>query len=243
MKLLIIRHGEPDYTIDSLTEKGRREAELLADRLCRERIDDFYVSPLGRARDTARPTLLRLGREAGVLPWLEEFRGTIIEPNSGKRRIPWNLSPQYWTRQPEFYDRDRWTENGLYRAGDVEEVYRQTAAGLDALLEGYGYARHGGLYRCPDNGKVTVALFCHFALGMTILSYLLGVSPVVMWHGFFLPTSSVTTLVTEERVKGEVFFKCAQMGDTSHLYAAGEPVSPSGLFAECYGEPGTEEAR
>ena len=31
MKLLIIRHGEPDYTADSLTEKGWREAELLAE--------------------------------------------------------------------------------------------------------------------------------------------------------------------------------------------------------------------
>ena len=29
MKLLLIRHGDPDYTHDSLTEKGQREAELL----------------------------------------------------------------------------------------------------------------------------------------------------------------------------------------------------------------------
>ena len=28
MRLLIIRHGDPDYVRDSLTEKGRREAEL-----------------------------------------------------------------------------------------------------------------------------------------------------------------------------------------------------------------------
>ena len=34
MKILIIRHGEPDYIRDSLTEKGRREAECLADMLC-----------------------------------------------------------------------------------------------------------------------------------------------------------------------------------------------------------------
>ena len=33
MKLLLIRHGEPDYTIDSLTEKGWKEAELLAERI------------------------------------------------------------------------------------------------------------------------------------------------------------------------------------------------------------------
>ena len=28
MKLLIVRHGDPDYTIDSLTEKGWREARI-----------------------------------------------------------------------------------------------------------------------------------------------------------------------------------------------------------------------
>jgi hypothetical protein len=33
MKLLLIRHGEPDYEHDTLTEKGRREAEYLADML------------------------------------------------------------------------------------------------------------------------------------------------------------------------------------------------------------------
>ena len=32
MKLIFIRHGEPDYEADSLTEKGWREAELLAKR-------------------------------------------------------------------------------------------------------------------------------------------------------------------------------------------------------------------
>ena len=45
MKILIIRHGEPDYSIDSLTEKGWREAEILADRLEKADVRDFYVSP------------------------------------------------------------------------------------------------------------------------------------------------------------------------------------------------------
>ena len=30
MRILIIRHGEPDYENDNLTEKGKLEAELLA---------------------------------------------------------------------------------------------------------------------------------------------------------------------------------------------------------------------
>ena len=57
MKIMIIRHGDPDYSIDSLTEKGWREAELLSQRLIKEDIDDFYCSPLGRAKDTASSTL------------------------------------------------------------------------------------------------------------------------------------------------------------------------------------------
>ena len=68
MKLLIIRHGDPDYTVDSLTEKGRREAELLKSRLLKLDIKDFYCSPLGRARATAEPTLAAFGKKAKICP-------------------------------------------------------------------------------------------------------------------------------------------------------------------------------
>ena len=66
MKLLIIRHGDPDYSIDSLTEKGRIEAELLKRRLVKQDIKDFYCSPLGRAKATAAPTLAAFGKEAEI---------------------------------------------------------------------------------------------------------------------------------------------------------------------------------
>lgn len=59
MKLVIVRHGDPDYTIDSLTEKGWKEAGYLAERLEKLDVKEFYVSPLGRAKDTASCTLKR----------------------------------------------------------------------------------------------------------------------------------------------------------------------------------------
>ena len=59
MRLIFIRHAEPDYEHDSLTEKGWREAKLLAVRTKSWQVDDFYVSPLGRAQDTASFTLLQ----------------------------------------------------------------------------------------------------------------------------------------------------------------------------------------
>ena len=55
MKLLFVRHADPDYANDSLTPAGRLEAQALADRLIHEDITEFFVSPLGRAKETAAP--------------------------------------------------------------------------------------------------------------------------------------------------------------------------------------------
>lgn len=49
MRILIIRHAEPDYTVDGLTEKGKREAALLAQRLKDTPMDRIYLSPKGRS--------------------------------------------------------------------------------------------------------------------------------------------------------------------------------------------------
>ena len=35
MRILIIRHGDPDYAIDGLTEKGKVEVELLAKKMAK----------------------------------------------------------------------------------------------------------------------------------------------------------------------------------------------------------------
>ena len=49
----LIRHGDPDYSTDSLTPQGKLEAAALADYLCSLKIDRIYSSPLGRAKETA----------------------------------------------------------------------------------------------------------------------------------------------------------------------------------------------
>ena len=54
MKLLIIRHGDPDYTTDSLTEKGLIQAEAVGKRMFDAGIDRIFSSPMGRASMSAR---------------------------------------------------------------------------------------------------------------------------------------------------------------------------------------------
>ena len=59
MRLLFVRHGDPDYKNDCLNEIGRREARALA--ALGPRIDwgTSFVSPLGRAQETAAIVLGR----------------------------------------------------------------------------------------------------------------------------------------------------------------------------------------
>ena len=72
MRILFIRHGDPDYANDTLTEKGHREAAALAERAEALNMGACYVSPLGRARATAEYSLKRLGKTAETLDWLRE---------------------------------------------------------------------------------------------------------------------------------------------------------------------------
>ena len=63
---------------------------------------------------------------------------------------------------------------------------------------------------------------------------LLNLSPVPLWHGMFMAPTGVTILASEERHGDEAYFRCQVMGDTQHLTAAGEPVSPSGYFTDVF---------
>ena len=235
MRILLIRHAEPDYVIDSLTPKGRIEAELLSRRLMHYDVRDYYSSPLGRARDTAAYTLKKAGRKAEILPWLAEFRGTYPDPETGKPRITaWDLAPRTWSALPGVMDIQTWTDTPAFHGGNVRDIWQETTDGIDELLSRYGYVKDGPVWRCSENSGFTIALFCHFGISMAVLGYLTDISPMVLWQRVLCMPSSVTEVVTEERIKGEVAFRITKIGDLTHLEAAGENRSTAGLFPECF---------
>lgn len=235
MKLLIIRHGDPDYAIDSLTEKGWREAALLSERLSRLDVAAFYVSPLGRAKDTAKATLEKVHKTATVCAWLREFPIELEEKNGIKgTSCLWDWLPSIWTEMPHFYDKDHWADSPLFEKVGAKAAYDEVCAGLDALLEKHGYQRHGNYYKAIAPNRDTIALFCHFGSQCVLLSHLIGVSPMVLWHGLCAAPASVTTVYTEERREGDTAFRIASFGDTPHFYVADEPPSLAARFCEVY---------
>lgn len=234
MNILIIRHGDPDYSIDSLTEKGWREAEMLSERIAPLDVKAYYVSPLGRARDTASFTLKKAGREAEVLPWLREYDVRIDDPKTGTKRIPWDMLPADWTAVPEYYLKDEWYNVPIMKSAEMETGLKAVWDGLDEILARHGYVRSGNLYRAENPNGDTIVFFCHFGVQCVMLGHLLGISPMILWHGLMTAPTSVTTLHTEERREGAAFFRASSIGDISHLYANGEPPAFAGRFCEMF---------
>jgi broad specificity phosphatase PhoE len=80
--LLFVRHGESEanaagryagQTDSPLTERGRRQAEAVADALADARIDRVVSSDLSRARDTAEAIARRHGLTVEAFPELREI--------------------------------------------------------------------------------------------------------------------------------------------------------------------------
>lgn len=235
MRLLLIRHGDPDYERDSLTETGWREAELLAKRISKMEVTDFYVSPLGRARDTASLTLKKMGRNARECEWLREFAPKIHRPDSpDKEKIVWDWLPQDWLTEEEFFRRDLWATGEVMKEGKVKEEYQWVTDNFDRLLAEHGYVRDGEAYRVERANRKTLVFFCHFGLECVLLSHLMNVSPMILWHSLCAAPTSVTTIYTEERREGMAIFRINSFGDISHLYAEGEEPSFAARFCETY---------
>ena len=245
MKLVIVRHADPDYEHDSLTQTGFKEAKALVPRMVELNnkcggFKNIYCSPLGRAKDTAKFTLDELGRTAIIKDWLREFPPAIKRPDlNGQQSICWDFLPEDWTKYKEFYDADLWCKHPIMKSvDDVEAKYKQVCTNFDELLKEHGYERcdekDGIYYNAINSNNDTIVIFCHFGLESVLISHLTHTSPMILWHNFCTAPSSVTTIATEERREGKASFRVIQYGDTSHLYKAGLEPSFAARFCESY---------
>ena len=232
MKLVFVRHAEPDYEHNTLTEKGFREAKLLSLRTGKWKVDKIYCSPLGRAIDTATPTCRALTMEPVILDFLKEFDYPVessLHPIGAN--ITWDFTPEYLKCHPELFDVTCWHESEIPKSGDIESHYLEVCRRFDEeILAEYGFHRKEKYYSVGSPEDHTLVIFCHLGVMLAIISHLLNLSPEVLWHGFFVAPSSVSILNAENRDGDAAYFRSQTLGDTTHLFENNEPVSYYGYF-------------
>lgn len=229
MKIVIIRHAEPDYENNTLTEKGFREAKILGDYYKDEKIDVIYTSPLPRALYTAQA--LRGNRPLYEEKWLEEFWHPI--QIDGRERHNWDFLPSDIEKYPELVSHEFLTSD-FCKPVHMKEMYDEVIKHFDETLESHGYKREGSYYRVTKPNKDTIVFVCHLGMMSLLMSRLSGIPYSQIAQYFFVAPTGVTTYVSEEREKGIAQFRCREFGNLNHLRRKNEPYSKFGSFRETY---------
>ena len=231
MRLYIIRHGDPDYENDSLTVAGRAEAEALAERMEKIAPQRIYSSPLGRAKVTMQYTARRLGVGGVVEDWMAELSDCRLSLDPWGKLVMWDVPGEIIRAQAPYATQENWFEASCFSAPIFRERFEALKRNSDEFLARHGYVREGGRYRPVRPNRERLAIFCHGGFGLCWLAHLLEIPLPLVFSGFFLHPSSVTTVLFDERSKEWAVPRCIGLGDISHLYAKGLSPQPSGIKA------------
>ncbi len=217
MRIVFVRHGEPDYENDCLTAEGRRQAAAAAERLAGESISKIYASPLGRAAETAAYTARRLKLPVVTLDYMREISwGGPGIPLEGH---PWTLADRMIEEGFDFYARD-WREHPYFKGNAATRYYEMIAAEIDAFLAGHGYRREGGRFLCLGGKDETIALFSHGGSGACALARVLSLP--FPWVASVMPYDFTSVIIVEFPVReGEyVRARLELFNDAAHIRRA-----------------------
>lgn len=221
MKIVLVRHGQPEWVRDGLnvvdpplTERGLRQAERAAAVLRDEHFDEVIVSPLLRARQTADPLRRALGFDEVVEPWLEEIR----EPNW--HGTPQELAAKAYEEERTKAAEERW--HGIEGGEAPRDFVERVRAGATDWLGARGIGRSRQILPMwhSDDTEWTVCVFAHAGTNGVLLSLLLGLDPVPWeWDRWSLNHASITRLTTLRLGDGHTF-SLTRLSDVEHLSAA-----------------------
>ncbi len=174
MKIVFVRHGDPNYAQDCLTELGRRQAWKAAERVAREGIDKIYASTCGRAMETAAYAAERLGMDVTGLDFMREI-GWGGEDGLVCNGHPWSCADDVLLNGGDLRG-DGWREHRNFKNNRVLQYVDAIPPAFDRLLARHGYVREGRLYRCVGAGHETIAVYSHQGSSSVAISHLLGLS-------------------------------------------------------------------
>ena len=171
MRIIFVRHGEPDYARDCLTEEGRKQAAAAAERLAGEGISEIYASPCGRAFETASSTASLLGLPVTILDYMHEI--SWGGPGIACNGHPWTLGDRMLEEGFDFQHRD-WRKHPYFDGNVASDYYQEIALQFDALLMKHRYRHENRRFLCEEGTDKTIALFSHGGSGACVLAHLLN---------------------------------------------------------------------
>ena len=197
MRIVFVRHGEPDYENDCLTARGHIQAGIAAKRLMEEGIDKIFSSPMGRALQTAQAFSEESGlKSIEILDFMREIEwgdtdGVKI-PDDGH---PWALADRLAKEDYMLTDHN-WKEHPYFKNNFVRDDFELIEEGTDKWLKCLGYEREGNFYRNnrENADEYTVALFCHGGSSSSMLGHIFNLPLPFMVSAFHIQFTGITVV-------------------------------------------------
>ena len=222
MRIAFVRHGEPDYARDCLTENGKIQAALAAERLREEGIEEIYSSPLGRAAETAAAASAALGLPVKTLDFMRELHWGDADggemPFGGH---PWEIADELARQGTDLTD-PNWRRHPYFARNRVTGEADAVAEKIDEWLAGLGYIREGLYYRYAreDGEQKTVALFSHGGSSAAAMAHILNLQFPYACALLHLEFTGIT-VIRLSRKPGEVTLPCMELcNDGRHIKGA-----------------------
>lgn len=192
MDIVFIRHGQPQWAVDGLsqtdpylTELGHEQARLAAKRIANDHREatELIASPAVRAQQTAAPISEDTGLEVQTVDDLVEVRMPDWEGVTEEKVIEIFQDSKH--RSP-----DQWWE-GLPGGESFREFHDRVTRTLDRVLSERGVERDPRdpqLWTISDDpGRLVIV--AHGGTNSVCLTHLLGIPPapwewerLVLWH-------------------------------------------------------------
>ena len=219
MRIIFVRHGEPNYELDCLTETGKLQAKAVAQRLKEEGIEEIYASPFGRAMETATAVSEVLGLPINVLDFMHEVTwGSTDGSTLYSDGHPWNSVDEMARQNINLNDPD-WRESPYFKSNAVVENVDVIEKEIDEWLAGFGYVREGFYYRhdVQENEHRTIALFSHGGSSAAAMGHILNLPFPYMCALFHMEFTGIN-IIRLDRNSGKCTLPCLELAnDGKHI--------------------------
>lgn len=217
MRIILVRHGHPNYEDDCLTPLGRLHAAAAAQRLKDEGIQRIYSSTCGRAMETAQHTADLLGL---TVTGMDGFRELNWGSADGEPLLlkghPWDTADWMAANNQSLLDPD-WAKKPPFDRNMVLKSVQRVWQTADEWLLSLGYRREGLYYRVENPVYDTVALFGHGGETAALLSHLFNVPFPFFCSAMGPDYTGIVVLTLPDKAEGLVPVRMALVNDVKHI--------------------------
>lgn len=215
MHLYFIRHGDPSYELDCLTEEGKRQADETSEALKSVPFEKLFCSELGRARETASYLAKKINMEAIPVHFTREdiaWKHFALYDENRKHDTWCFVIDKYVQRMIKLGNNPQWYEDELLKDTKMHEGVLEMNKAVDEWLLSLGirhdretktYHKVEGVYT-----PAIVAMVAHGGAGMNFMSSILDLAyPYFSTHLAHLDLCGVTVIDINTDIHTPVILK------------------------------------